>query len=189
MGLREKKKAKTKKMISDLATHLFIEKGYRAVTVAEVAEKAEVAVTTLFNYFPTKESLVFDEDAELEKMLLDAVASRPKGMTVLDALQAHFLSIISLESKMMVKKGREDFLKLVKFTPELSRAYRELWSRHEQALSKLILGEKKQRLSKIEAEAMAHQALDAYVRASASSNPKSDMILLFKSLKEGWRDK
>lgn len=186
MGLREKKKAKTRKMISDLATHLFIKKGYDAVTVAEIAEKAEVAVTTLFNYFPTKESLVFDEDAELKRMLLEAVAGRAKTVTILEALQSHFLSLIALENKLMVRKGREDFQKLVKSTPELSRAYRELWNQHERAVVKLILSEKKQRLSTIEVEAMVHQAVDAYVRASETSNPKANLTLLFKGLREGW---
>ena len=76
MGLRELKRAKTRKLISDIATNLFIERGYDAVTTAEIARLAEVSVTTLFNYFPTKESLVFDEDQSIEAALVHAVISQ-----------------------------------------------------------------------------------------------------------------
>ena len=188
MGFREKKKVKTRKLISDLATRLFIEKGYDAVTVAEIAERAEVGLTTLFNYFPTKESMAFDEDEDLERELLEAVSNRKKGATVLEALESHFQNLISEETKEMVK-GRKAFLQLMNSAPELSRAYRELWSRHEQSLSHLILIESRQRLSKIEADAVAHHAIDAYVRALDSSNPSAVLKVLFRSLKGGWDQK
>lgn len=90
MGLREIKKAKTRKLISDIARDLFIEKGYDTVTIAEIAEKAEVAVTTLFNYFPTKESLIFDLEDEIDTDILKAIKERKKGQSILDALYRYF---------------------------------------------------------------------------------------------------
>ena len=62
-GLRERKKRLTRRRISDTATALFLERGFDAVTVVEVARACEVSEKTVYNYFPTKESLVLDREA------------------------------------------------------------------------------------------------------------------------------
>ena len=59
VGLRERKKAETRRRIAEAAHRLFGERGFQAVTVVEVARAAEVAEATLFNYFPTKEDLFY----------------------------------------------------------------------------------------------------------------------------------
>jgi AcrR family transcriptional regulator len=59
-GLRERKKARTRQRLSDTATQMFLERGFEAVRVAEVAAACEVSEKTVYNYFPTKESLVLD---------------------------------------------------------------------------------------------------------------------------------
>ncbi|GAA1138113.1 TetR family transcriptional regulator [Kribbella jejuensis] len=61
LGRRERKKQQTRQAISDVATGLFLERGFDAVTVADVARAADVAVQTVFNHFPAKEDLFFDE--------------------------------------------------------------------------------------------------------------------------------
>jgi AcrR family transcriptional regulator len=59
-GLRERKKRLMRQQLSDVATRMFLERGFGAVRVAEVAEACGVSEKTVFNYFPTKESLVLD---------------------------------------------------------------------------------------------------------------------------------
>ena len=59
-GLRERKKRLMRQQLSDTATAMFLERGFDAVRVAEVAEACGVSEKTVFNYFPTKESLVLD---------------------------------------------------------------------------------------------------------------------------------
>ena len=91
LGRRERKKQQTKAAISEIATRLFLERGFDAVTVAEVARAADVAVQTVFNHFPAKEDLFFDEDGW---WLGPARAVRESGGDPLDALEAHYLASI-----------------------------------------------------------------------------------------------
>jgi hypothetical protein len=59
-GLRERKKHRARQRISNVATALFLAEGFDNVTVARIAEVSEVSEQTVFNYFPTKESMFFD---------------------------------------------------------------------------------------------------------------------------------
>lgn len=186
MGLREEKKAKTKKRISDLATGLFIEKGFANVTVAEIAQKAEVSVPTLFNYFPTKESFVFDEDEEREKNFLEAVLHRKKGTSVLEALLEHSLKSSAFKPEYM--ENSRSFRNLVQSTPELSAYERQSSMRYEKSLADVIQKEASKKLQRVQAEAIARFLLDAFHRAIDSPNPKATLISLFKLIQEGWTE-
>jgi AcrR family transcriptional regulator len=88
LGLRESNKARTRLSISDVATRLFVERGFENVTVAEIAEAAQVSVKTVFNYFSSKEELFFDRADDVRDVLLDTVRGRPTGTGVLEALRA-----------------------------------------------------------------------------------------------------
>ncbi|MFD3660894.1 TetR/AcrR family transcriptional regulator [Streptomyces sp. NPDC058659] len=90
-GLRERKKERTRQALSDAAVALFLEKGFDAVSVAEVAAAAEVSKPTLFRYFPAKEDLVLHRFADHEDEAARVVAGRPAGAAPLDALYAHVL--------------------------------------------------------------------------------------------------
>ncbi len=79
-GLRERKKARTRQLISDTATALFLERGFDAVTVAEVARAAEVSEKTVFNYFPTKEALVLDREQAWAAAVVRALGRAEPGV-------------------------------------------------------------------------------------------------------------
>src|SRR6516165_4841961 len=88
VGLRERKKQRTRQQIVDVATRLFAEKGYAETTLAEVADEAEVALSTIFNYFPGKPDIVF---ALLDSLIDSAqarVVERPEGETASHAVLA-----------------------------------------------------------------------------------------------------
>lgn len=85
-GLRARKKALTRQAISDEATRLFLERGFDAVTLAEVAEAAGVSVKTIFNYFGSKEELFLDREEMLHTAVLEAVRARGPGVSVTQAL-------------------------------------------------------------------------------------------------------
>lgn len=88
-GLRERKKQATRQLISNVATGLFVERGFDEVTVAEVAEAAGVSKMTVFNYFPRKEDLFLDRHADRLAELTEVVRSRPAGESACAALRRH----------------------------------------------------------------------------------------------------
>lgn len=74
-GLRERKKRLTRQHLSDVATALFLERGFDAVRVAEVAEACGVSEKTVYNYFPTKESLLLDREDAMTASLRSALVT------------------------------------------------------------------------------------------------------------------
>ena len=85
MGLRERKKEQTRELIAETARGLFGERGFEAVTVAEIARAADVSTQTVFNYFPTKEDLVYWRLESFEEELLSTIRDRVAGESVLTA--------------------------------------------------------------------------------------------------------
>jgi AcrR family transcriptional regulator len=84
-GLRERKKEQTRQLIAETARRLFSERGFERVTVAEVARAAEVSQQTVFNYFPTKEDLVYWRLQSFEDELLATIREREPGESALAA--------------------------------------------------------------------------------------------------------
>jgi len=85
VGRRERKKLQTRQLLTDTARRLFAERGFEQVSVAEIAREADVAEATVFNYFPTKEDLVYSRLEHFEDELLAAIRDRPAGETILQA--------------------------------------------------------------------------------------------------------
>ena len=84
-GLRERKKQQTRQQIAEAARRLFGERGFEHVTVAEIARAADVSAQTVFNYFPTKEDLVYWRLESFEDELLATIRDRPAGEPALAA--------------------------------------------------------------------------------------------------------
>jgi AcrR family transcriptional regulator len=78
-GLRERKKRLLRQQISDVATTLFVVRGFEHVTVAEIADIVGVSEKTVYNHFPTKESLVFDRAEEGIARVVRALREREPG--------------------------------------------------------------------------------------------------------------
>jgi AcrR family transcriptional regulator len=93
IGRRERKKQQTRQVISDVATQLFLERGFDAVTVAEVAKAADVAVQTVFNHFPTKEDLFFDETGWWVGPA-EAIRNAPPGQHPIEILEQQYLTVV-----------------------------------------------------------------------------------------------
>jgi AcrR family transcriptional regulator len=85
LGLRERKKLRTRETIVEVALRLFATQGYDETTIAQIADEAEVSPSTFFAYFPTKEAVVFDRYDEAITLLADHIERRPPEQTTVDA--------------------------------------------------------------------------------------------------------
>jgi AcrR family transcriptional regulator len=136
-GLRERKKRERRKAISDVAMRLFAERGYDAVTVAEIARAADVSEQTVFNYFPAKEDLVFDEDEAMRDRLVEAIRDRPDGATLVEGFrripEAVLARLESYDGVPLVGMAE-----MITGSPALQRRARELMVANAQALTQAI---------------------------------------------------
>jgi AcrR family transcriptional regulator len=87
VGLRETKKQRTREHVAAEAMRLFAMRGFDHVTVAEIAEAADVSEKTVFNYFSTKEDIFFDEVPARLELLAKAIRDRKRGESVFSVLR------------------------------------------------------------------------------------------------------
>jgi AcrR family transcriptional regulator len=127
-GRRAEKKQETRQRISDVATALFLARGFEAVTLDEIAVAAKVAKMTVFNYFPRKEDLVLDRQDDLRMTLLrDAIRTRPHGQSPVDALRT-LVRELRGHGHPFVRVDREtvEWWRFVATSPSLRARLREL---------------------------------------------------------------
>ncbi|WP_206340041.1 TetR/AcrR family transcriptional regulator [Blastococcus litoris] len=89
---RAQKKAQTREHVRTVAQRMFAEGGFDAVTIADVAREADVAVQTVFNHFATKEELFFDGRLPWVDAPAEAVRTRAEGVSPLTALRRHLVA-------------------------------------------------------------------------------------------------
>jgi AcrR family transcriptional regulator len=127
-GLRERKKRLMRQQLSDTATQLFMERGFEAVRVAEIAEACGVSEKTVFNYFPTKESLILDRLESTVASLRTGLAepgAKPveAALRILDHELAALTSwLAAQEDRVRASAAIQRFGTLIQGTPSL-RAY------------------------------------------------------------------
>lgn len=146
-GLRERKKQQTYQNVSDIAIRLFLEKGFDAVSVAEVAAAAGISKPTLFRYFPAKEDLVLhrfaDHEDEAARVVRAARADTGAGTSPVAALRRHFLDGLSREDPVTGLNGAPEVLafhRLLYGTPSLvARAYE--YQQRSEAVLAVALGD------------------------------------------------
>ncbi|MEU1195590.1 TetR family transcriptional regulator [Streptomyces sp. NPDC005813] len=142
-GLRERKRQRMYEDVSEIAIGMFLEKGFDAVSVAEVAAAADISKPTLFRYFPSKEDLVLYRFADHETEAAQVVAGRPEGQSVIGALRAHFLDGLG---RLDPVTGLNDhpavlaYLRLLYGTPSLVARLYEYLERSEGALAEALGG-------------------------------------------------
>lgn len=115
LGLRERKKVKTLNAIQEHALRLFREQGYENTTMEQIAQAAEVSLSTIFRYFPTKEDLVL-RDA-FDPAFFGAFRKQPAGLSPIEALRAAFReAFIQISNQAEGMREREELMLAV---PEL----------------------------------------------------------------------
>jgi AcrR family transcriptional regulator len=131
-GLRERKRRLTRHLISDAATAMFASRGFDSVKVSEIADRANVSMKTLYNYFPTKESMVLDDADELIDGLATALRDRQAGTSITDAfvgaLEANMSESDLLDDELAAHVATT-FAAMVKQTPALHAHWLEIQDR------------------------------------------------------------
>jgi AcrR family transcriptional regulator len=170
-GLRERKKERTRQQIAEAAHALFAERGFDGVTVAEVAQAADVSPGTVFNYFPTKEELFYSGMEAFEATLVDAVRERPAGEPVLAAFRRFVLGRSSRLAAEEVADVIASAARIINASPALQARERQIVAEFTGELANLIAEEQGPRGSTVEAWTVANalmgvqRALVAHVRA------------------------
>ena len=165
-----------RELLSETARRLFAERGFEQVSVAEIARLAEVSEATIFNYFPTKEDLVFGGFERFEEELLEAIRERPKGQSVLEAFGDFILRPRGLLATADEERAAElvAVVRMIAASAALQAREQQLLARYTNALAELIALEVSAGPADLRPYAAAnaligvHSALISYVRQRVS---------------------
>jgi AcrR family transcriptional regulator len=178
-GLRERKKQQTRQLLADTARRLFAERGFENVSVAEIARAADVSETTVFNYYPTKEDLVYSGLERFESELLRAVLERSAGETVIDAFGRFVLAPRGFFAAPDERSARELLAvgRMIAASPALLAYEEQIFARYTRALAQSIAeevpGPEGDLRPYVTANALigVHRALLEYARSQLKNEP------------------
>ena len=195
-GMRERKKRERRDAIAACALRLFAENGFERVSMREIAHAADVSEPTVFNYFPIKENLVFNEDRERELALLQAVRDRPPGTSVVAAFRDMALVLLDRHRR----ETDMDWFRVVQGSPTLQRYRRELYARQGLSLAGVLKTQAGGRLGDVAALSAARALMGVIAAAGetlgqrllSGASPKSltrevraDIVRAFDLLETG----
>ncbi|NUR85003.1 MAG: TetR/AcrR family transcriptional regulator [Nonomuraea sp.] len=132
---RDRKKQQTRQLIGDAAMRLFIERGFDAVTIADVAREADVAVQTVFNHFPSKEDLFFQERDGYVGLPSAAVRDRGEDESIAQALARGYLRLLDDYHVAGLLIRSADYQRTLDASPALRGRERELRQEREDLLA------------------------------------------------------
>jgi len=138
VGLRERKKARTRRVIADAAARLFAERGYEQVAVSDVAREAEVSEQTVYNYFQTKEQLVTDLHPYFQEELDRRIRTRARGTSPAAAVRELALDAIEGIRRVPAEQWRGELGYLAAISPTVHRLALEMSDRQANTIANAI---------------------------------------------------
>jgi AcrR family transcriptional regulator len=181
LGRRERKKQQMRERIAETARRLFGERGFEGVTVAEIAREADVAEQTVYNYFPTKEDLVYWRLESFEERLLEAIRDREPDESIPAAFGRWILSQRGLLAEAPLSPELVALTRMIVESPALRAREQQILARYTDSLGELIAAETGARPGDIRPWVTAnallgvHRALIGYARArilAGAENPE-----------------
>jgi AcrR family transcriptional regulator len=137
-GLRELKKARTRRHIAEVAARLFAERGYEHVAVSDVARAAEVSEQTVYNYFQTKDQLVTDRDQQVQDELVGLIRARRPGVSPAAAIRDFVLASVDDIPSISPELWRGELGYLAVMSPAVHRLSLEMTDRQADAIAAAI---------------------------------------------------
>lgn len=181
-GRRERKKAATRQKIADTALALFLERGYGAVGIRDVAAEADVAVTTVFSHFASKEALVFAQDENFEDRLARAVTDRPADEPLIPALRREIQAMV----QHCTTESAAPIWHLINQTPTLREYEESMRLRHANSLATAIAADLDQPPASPTCRAVARFVIDAYSLAREAADPQAAVNEIFQMIEAAW---
>ncbi|AGL18248.1 TetR/AcrR family transcriptional regulator [Actinoplanes sp. N902-109] len=182
LGRRERKKAETRQKIADAARRLFLERGYAAVGVRDVAAAADVALTTLFLHFASKEALVFERDDDFQRLLTQAVSGRAPQEPLVPALRDQILAMV----RHCGAPGAAPLQRVIDETPALRQYEEAMLLRHAESLADAIAADLGLAGATTACRTIARFTIDAYSLARASDDPERAVEEIFRMIAAAW---
>ncbi|MET9221122.1 helix-turn-helix domain-containing protein [Streptomyces sp. NPDC003300] len=181
-GRRERKKAATRRKIADTALRLFLERGYDAVGIRDVAAEADVAVTTLFSHFAAKEALVFEQDEDFEERLTRAVTDRAPDEPVVPALRREIHALV----RHCTADGAAPVWRMIDGSPALRKYEESMRLRHAESVAAALVADPGLPQSATACRTLARFVIDAFSLARESADPQAAVDEVFAMIEAAW---
>lgn len=181
-GRRERKKAATRQKIADTALRLFFEHGYDAVGIRDVAAEADVAVTTVFAHFASKEALVFEQDEGFEQRLVQAVMGRAPDEPLIPALRREIQALV----RHCTADSAAPIWRMIDQSPALREYEESMRLRHAESLGAAIAADPGLSRTTTACRTIARFVIDAYSLAREAADPQAAVDEVFVMIEAAW---
>src|SRR5690242_12893155 len=174
-GLRERKKLRTRASIQKEAMRLFLEKGYDETTIEDIAEAVEISPSTFFNYFPSKEAVVFQDD--LDPLIIAAFDAQPSTVNPIRRLRNAMRTVfehMTPDQETLVRERAQLFLS----TPELRGAMFSQFADLVNQIAELLAARSGKKTSDFAVRNMAGAVLGVLLASMLmiTEDPKANMV-------------
>jgi AcrR family transcriptional regulator len=176
-GLRERKKLRTRSSIQKEAMRLFLEKGFEETTIEDIADAVEISPSTFFNYFPSKEAVVFQDD--LDPLIIEAFDAQPSTVNPIrrlrNAMRSVFENLTPDQEKLVRDRAR-----LFLATPELRGAMFSQFADLVNQIAELLAKRVGNKTSDFAVRNMSGAVLGVLLASMlmVMEDPKADMLKL-----------
>jgi AcrR family transcriptional regulator len=181
-GRRERKKAATRQKIADTALRLFLDHGYDAVGVRDVAAAADVAVTTVFSHFASKEALVFEQDEDFEQRLTRAVTGRAPDEPLIPALRRELRALV----RHCTAEGAAPIWRMIDGSAALREYEVAMRLRHAESLATAIAADLDLPPTTTACRTIARFVVDAFSLAREAGDPDVAVDEVFRMIEAAW---
>jgi AcrR family transcriptional regulator len=178
LGLRERKKQRTRRALVEAAARLFEQQGYEATTIAQLAAAVEISPRTFFSYFPSKEDVLFADTDERIQIALDVIADRQPADRPLDLLLRAIEQVVTSRAFTDGLGGSigSARLALVSSTPSLQAGGLRRLLRAQSEISEALHRSYPEELDEIAAAAMVGALVGAIVSAALAGLRRGDGV-------------